>query len=778
MTPRDQAAVTLHPAADTVVGFGPFRFDRGSGLLWRGSEELPLPPRALAVLSALVERAGRVVGKHELLQVAWNGAYVTETSLSEAVSLLRQTLGDDSQQPVYIQTVHRRGYRFIARLRLEESGERAALEPVRDDGPWPAPVVLPGERNGAAGRGAELALAVAASSRAALPAGGALPAGSITAPAPSPPLPFRRRALAMTIAVVALVLAAAAGGFIAGRERRRPAPPPVPTRFAVAPPAPWKLVEFRPSLAVSPDGRRIVFVAFDGDGPDDKDTKTLFVRDLDSLVTRRLPGTTGAHTPFFSPDGRSVAYFADRQLWRVALAGGPPVALAPALGEGASWGDDGTIVFASGRPTSLYRLPASGGKPQRLTTLDPNRGEVSHSWPQVLPGGAGVVFTAWSTTLHDAKVEWLSFANGERRTLVVGGAAARYADGRLLWARPNGTVVVAPFDARTARLLGEPAPLLADVVPHPFYAFAQLAVGGDTLVHLPRTATAIGQRRLARLDGDAEQPLPVPSRFYRNLVTSRGGRLAATLLERDRSDVWVIEPRDGTMQRLTFDGFNIEPVWSPDGRWVAYASNRLGPFNVFRRKTDGSAPAERVMTSAHHQHPVSWSPDGRELMFGDVGPDTGFDLWVLDLASGRRRPLVRTAANEIYAAWSPDGRWVAYCTDESGKWESVVSSYPDLAGRWQLSTDGGFDPFWSADGRTVYFQSDGDVWAVPVAPVGRELHPGAVRRVTKRDDLEIVSAAPGGGLYAILEQRPFDRKATPPEVRVVMGWQAMLPPAR
>ncbi|HXT50928.1 MAG TPA: winged helix-turn-helix domain-containing protein, partial [Thermoanaerobaculia bacterium] len=678
MTPREHASISLHPAADTVVGFGPFRFDRGNGLLWRSGEELPLPPRALAVLSVLVERAGRVVGKSELLQTAWNGAYVTETSLSEAVSLLRQTLGDDSQRPVYIQTVHRRGYRFIAPLRVEETASRAAVSPPREGLPRLA-AVAPLPLDGAT---PEAATSLA------------LPAAAEVAVLPQPRRQRTLRLVALSAGVVALVAAAVAGGFLAGRERPRPVPA-TPTRFAFPPPAGWKLAGFWPGLAVSPDGRRIVFVAFDAKVPVDKDTKTLFVRELDSLTSRQLPGTKGAYAPFFSPDGRSVAYFADRQLWRVALSGGLPVALVPALGEGASWGDDDTIVFASGRPTSLYRIAASGGKPRRLTTPEPGRGEVAHSWPQILPGGGGVVFTAWSTTLHDARVEWLSLSNGERRTLVTGGAAARYADGRLLWARPNGTVVAAPFDPRTARLLGEPAPLLADVVPHPFYAFAQLAVGGDTLVYLPGTGTPIGQRRLAHLDGDVEQPLPTPSRFYRNLVTSPGGKLAATLLDRDRSDVWIIDPREGALQRLTFDGFNIEPVWSPDGQWVAYSSNRLGPFNVFRRRTDGSAPAERVMTSAHHQHPTSWSPDGRELMFGDVGPETGFDLWVLDLASGRTRPLLRTPANEIYAAWSPDGRWLAWCTDENDRWETVVTSYPDLAGRWQLSSDGGFDPFWS-----------------------------------------------------------------------------------
>ncbi len=362
---------------------------------------------------------------------------------------------------------------------------------------------------------------------------------------------------------------------------------------------------------------------------------------------------------------------------------------------------------------------------------------------------------------------------------MVGGASGRYADGRLLWARPDGTVVAAPFDLGSARLLGEPAPLLADVVPHPFYAFAQLAVGGDTLVYLPGTATPLGQRRLARLDGDVERPLPTPSRFFRNLRTEpRSGRLAATLLTRDRSDVWVVDPESGAMNRLTFDGFNIEPVWSPDGEWVAYSSNRLGPFNVFRSRADGSRPTERMLEGSHHQHPSSFSPDGRELMVGDVGNDTGFDFWVLDLRTKRLRPLLRTPADEIYAVWSPDARWFAYCSDESGEWEVFVHSYPDQGGRWQLSTEGGFDPFWSLDGKTVYFHRDGNVWAVPLAPSGRELNPGVARQVTRRDDLALASAAPGGGLYAILEQRPHNLEGTPAEVRVVTGWQATLPALR
>ena len=236
MTPREQAVVSLHPAAETVVGFGPFRFDRGNGLLSRDGEELPLPPRALAVLSVLVERAGRVVGKHELLQVAWNGAYVTETSLSEAVSLLRQSLGDDSQAPVYIQTVHRRGYRFIAPLRVEEMSPRPAGG-ARDAAPRLSAVAPPA----AAAADVEPRSPLHADERGAAQPG---------------PQRSRRRVRLASAAAVLVVAAAVAGGFLAGR-RTAPPQPAVANRFSFAPPAGWKLVGYRPSLAVSPDGRSI-----------------------------------------------------------------------------------------------------------------------------------------------------------------------------------------------------------------------------------------------------------------------------------------------------------------------------------------------------------------------------------------------------------------------------------------------------------------------------------------------------------------------------------------
>ena len=764
MTPRETATVAVHPAAASGVAFGAFHFDRANGILSRGGVEVPLPPRALGVLSFLLDRPGRVVSKQALLDGVWNGAYVTETSLSEAVSLLRQALGDEPQRPLYIQTVHRRGYRFISPLRPEEpAGPREA--------PGAASAAARGEPGGAAEPAPAEPRWPAAPSPASYPMAAPLPLVPAAEPRPAAERSAARRRLRG--AAVAAALALLAGGFLAGRLSRpaeRPAPAR-PTRFAFGPPDGSKLMPWAPSVAVSPDGRRIVYATHD----EAEDEQWLFDRPLGATTSRRIPGTRGAMAPFFSPDGGSIAFFAEGELRRLPLAGGAPVALAK-TGSGGSWGSDGNIILASEKNASLFAVPATGGEPRRLTRPDPARGEIAHWWPQVLPGAEAVVFTVWRSTLHDASIDWLSLRTGERRTLVRGGAGSRWAAGRLLWARPDGAVMAAPLDAAAGRLTGPAAPLQPGVATHPFWGFAQLGVGADTLAFVP-AGPAYGQRRLVRFDGAAPADLPSPPRFYRNLELGPDGMLAATLLDRDRSDVWLVDPRDGALSRLTFDGFNIEPVWSPDGEWVAFASNRTGAYNVHRRRADGSAPAELLLASALHQHPSSWSPDGRELLFGEVGPETGFDIWVLDLATRRTRPLLRTPDHEIYAVFSPDGRWIAYGVEQRGRWEIMVRSYPfppDGGGSWQVSVEGGFEVNWRPDGRALLYRWGSDVWEVPVAPEGRELNPGPPRSLLHRDDLQLVTAAPAGGLYAIVEERP-KQDAEAREVQVVVGWQGALP---
>ncbi|HVS02503.1 MAG TPA: winged helix-turn-helix domain-containing protein [Thermoanaerobaculia bacterium] len=722
--PRDPAAaVALHPSATALVRFGPFVFDRANRILSREGSEMTLPPRVVGVLEFLLERRGKVVSKQALLDGVWKGSFVTDTSLTEAVSLLRQALGDDPQEPRYIQTVHRRGYRFIAAVSPESPPSREAPRGV------PA---APGER----------------------------PPREQRRP--------RRRPTALAAAAAAVLLLA---GFLAGRAVRPPAPAAAgpAARLAVPVPDGVTVPPYHPSLALSPDGSQLVYVGAEGE------ERRLFHRPLAGNETRVLPGSEGATAPFFSADGTAVGFFAGRQLKVMPLNGAPPTALAGALkGDGGSWGRDGTIVFSSDRPSSLYRVPAAGGEPERLATPDAAAGEVAYWWPEVLPNGRHVLFTIWRSTLHDASIAVLDLVSGAVRELLgPGAAAARFAPhGHLLWARPDGVVVAAPFDADAAVLTGPPAAILDQALVHPFYGFSQLAAGGgDTLVYLAGSL-AMGERELVRLwpDGSSEL-LPPPPRLYRNLeLAPDGERLAVTILDGARSDLWLADLADGGLSRLTFEAFNIEPVWSADGAWLAFASNREGPFNVYRRST-GRGSIERLLRSPRHQAPQSVSPDGRELLYSETAADTGFDLWVLDLASGRRRPLARTPAQEIYASFSPDGRWISYASSESGGWEVYVISRAPGAGKWQVSSDGGFEAFWSRDGSHLHYLRGGQVLTVPVRDdAGRPF--GAPRPFGAAEDLAMATRGADDSVLAIRD-RATTREA-PRELRVVLGWPRVL----
>jgi Tol biopolymer transport system component/DNA-binding winged helix-turn-helix (wHTH) protein len=708
-----------------MLVFGEYRFDPANGILSRGGEELPLPPRAVAVLSRLLRDPGTVVSKQELLDSVWDGAYVTETSLSEAVGLLRQALRDPAHEPSYIQTVHRRGYRFIAEVR---------------------------EENGRAPRETTFA----------------------PPPAPAPPRQQARRKRPWRMAA-----AAVAAGSLAGllscvllvsnpRRPRTPGPPPI-SRFTIVPPGARELLITIPSIAVSPDGRHIVYVARRGD------ESALFHRDVSSFASREIAGTRGGAAPFFSPDGRRVGFVLDRRIVAVPLAGGTPLTLAASDGTltGASWNDDDSIVFAAGLPTSLFRA-RPGGTIEKLTGKELSHGG-GHFWPRTLPGGKAVLFTTWKTTMWDARVEWLSLVTGARHTVMTRASHCQFAKGLLVCARTGGTIVAAPFDPDSGRVTGPALPLVQDVATGSF-GLAQMAVGGDTLIYL--AAAEQGERTLKRLVDGKAAPLPMPARMYRNVKEGPAGQLAVTVLDQDRSDVWLIDSANNRTSRLTFSGFNIEPVWSPDGQWVAFASDENGAFNVYRRRADGSAAAELLVRTAHAQIPVAWSPDGRELMVADTDPATYADLWVLDLATRNMRPWLRTPEKELMAAWSPDGKWVAYMSSETeGRWEVHVRSYRNGSGRWQISPDGGLLPSWSADGRTIYFlrrtqvQRELELWAVPVNPNGAELQPGRARRVF-HDEAMVLATAGRRGVLLIAETSP-PRPAA--ELRVMRDWAPALP---
>jgi serine/threonine-protein kinase len=729
MRERDgSASVVLHPTGESV-GFGPFRFDRANRILSRDGVELPLPPRVLGVLEHLLARPGGVVSKQALLDAVWKDAYVTETSLTEAVSQLRQALGDDPQQPAYVQTVHRRGYRFVA--------------PVSADGSAAGPLRL-AERGAPVDRTAE----------AAAPAEAPRPVpDSVAPPRPRPPL----RAL------VPWILAGFGFATAIGSLLRPPANAHQPvTRATLSLTLGHRNEMYPPAMALAPDGTAVVYAA--------GDHSRLHVRRLDRAEPLLLEGTEGGAQPFVSPDAAWVGFFADGKLKKVPLAGGAVVTLCDARSPaGGSWGDDGTIVFTADEKGGLYRVPASGGTPAALTTPDSRAAEVAHYWPEVLPGSEAVLYTVWPAGgLPEARVAIASLRGGASpRTLVEKGSFARYAPaGHVVFAR-NSRLMAIGFDPRRAETRGEPVGLFDGVAVDWFTGAAQFTFSRTgTLAYLPGTHEVPGHE-LALLDRAGNpRPLSGTARPYMNLDPAPDGRrVAVTVHEGSGADLWVVDAASGAPKRLTFEAHNIEPAFSPDGQRVAFASSRTGPLNMFWVAADGTGAAERLLESERTQVPDSWTPDGRTLAFTEFSPHTGTDVWVLSLDTRTPRPFVRTRFNEEHAAFSPDGRFLAYESDETNASEVFVRPFPEGSPKWQVSASGGYAATWSPDGRELYYRDEEGVWSVPIAT--SPFRAGPARRLfPDRRIIAMAATRSGRGLIAARRTDP----PPPREVSLVLGW--------
>jgi serine/threonine-protein kinase len=727
------------------VVFGPFRFDAADGALFRDGAEVPLPPRALGVLALLVERAGRLVPKQLLLDTVWNDTFVTETSLTEAVSVLRQALRDSPQTPTYIQTVHRRGYRFIAPAEpaapaAEGTRERPGMAAGRAPAPSPS--------------------AVASRHQPPLPPGEPIRAATNR-------LPWRS-GLALAIAAAAV----AAGLVSLWPSLRRPPAPAAgteaPRRLLIGIPAGAVLdAGPAPALALSPSGQQLIFVAREGG------TQRLYLRALDRFEASPIIGSEGAAAPFFSPGGEWVGFFAHGKLEKVALAGGEPLVLCDSpYPYGASWGEDGSILFAPDDASGLRRAAAAGGLPTVVTTPDAKAGEIGHRWPEVLPGGRAALFTVWRRGgWKDASIELLDLHTGHRRQLIRGGSDARYvATGHLVFARAGGSqgLAAVPFDLGRLALLGSPVAVLDGLRTEPAQGAGQFTLSRDgTLVYLPGGPQGNG-RTVHRIgpDGDA-RALPLPARSYRNLALSADGRrLALTVRELDRSELWVSEIDRGNLSRLTFEGDSIEPVWSPDGRWIAFAWARGGRHEIFRVAADGSGPPERLLGGGDERFPTSFSPDGRLLAFTEIAPGTGADLWVLPLARAAR-PFLRTGFAEERARISPDGRLIAYESDESGSMEVYVRSFPGPGGKWQISVGGGSLPAWSADGRHIVYRRGTALMSVELTHGGGgRLSAGPPRKELDEPELDRFALRPDGRGAFVFRRA----SAEPDRLHVVLGF--------
>ena len=487
------------------------------------------------------------------------------------------------------------------------------------------------------------------------------------------------------------------------------------------------------SVILSPDGTRLALVAA---GSDQK--RRIYVRSLDQLQATALSGTENAYDPFFSPDGQWIGFFADAKLKKISVQGGAAVTLCDAADDrGGDWGEDGTIVFTKDTGSALSKVSSAGGTPQPLTTLDKQTGEATHRWPQMLPGGKAVLFTSSThgNDYEDADIVVYAMASGQRKTLQRGGFYARYVPSGHVVYMHEGTLFAVPFDLKRLEVTGQPVPILGGVLTAPATGGTQFSFSETgNLVYV----TGRGPYQnvsIYWMDHEVKfTPLRETPGLYVNLAFSPDGkRLALDILDGKRRDIWVYGWERDTMTRLTFAGeSNDNPVWTPDGQRIVYSSlEKGGALNLWWIRADGAGDAQRLAESKNAQYAGSWRSDGKVLAFGQFNPGTNWDILTLPIEGdeksgwrpGEPKPFMNSASTELEPAFSPDGRWFAYTSDESGGNEVYVRPFPGPGGKWQISTGEGYLPKWSRNGKELFYRTrDSKIMAVTYTASGDSFH--------------------------------------------------------
>jgi Tol biopolymer transport system component len=582
--------------------------------------------------------------------------------------------------------------------------------------------------------------------------------------APAPPAATRGRlAWMIALGIAAVVIAALAVPALRSLWQTPPLEPPV-MRFTIAPPDGVRLTS---APMISPDGTRVVFA---GGG-------ALFVRPLDTLAAQRLPATEGAGFPFWSPDSRSIGFFASGKLKKVDVAGGPAVAICDAPdGRGGAWSRTGVIVFAPTLATALQQVSADGGTPAPATTLNAVTQAISHKWPQFLPDGKHFLYftvaAAGSTGIYVT-----SLGSKTSTLLVLTDARAEYAPpGDLLFLRGT-TLMRQPFDTAALRLTGDAAPAAEDI------ALPGSNDAAFSVSHTGVLAYSTGQdaalRRMVWVDRrGGTTPLALASGFYDSPALSPDGQ-QIVLIVRDAtgSHLWVYDIARGTLGKRTFDGRdNSLPIWTRDGKFLTFG--RSG--SLMRVRADGSGTAEPLVTDA--QLPgvkvaTSWSPDSRLLALQSGQPG---DVVVRD-ADGTLHPTLTTSAGEREGRFSPDGRWLAYRSNETGRWEVYVQSYPQGRGKWQISTDGGGQGMWAQTGRELFYKRGNQMMVVDVE-LGAAFKAGTPRVLFDMplpdrapDDPDRFGVTPDAQRFLVLTTETAEKTAaSPPTITVVLNWAQAL----
>jgi Tol biopolymer transport system component/predicted Ser/Thr protein kinase len=479
------------------------------------------------------------------------------------------------------------------------------------------------------------------------------------------------------------------------------------------------------SIAISPDGQKIVFVATS------EGRSRLWLRPLDAVAARPMEGTDDASFPFWSPDSRSVGFFAEGLLKRVDVAGGPPqVVVKASRGYRGLWTADGAIYFSPTGVSPILKVSSAGGEPAIVTRLE--TGQTAHRYPHILPDDRHLLYSAIGSP--EVRGVYVSRIDGSeaRRLIAADGAATFLRSGHLLFVR-QGTLVAQPFDPVSVKPSGDSFPVADQVAFDSFLNFAAVSASAMGSI-IYRTGSAGGRRQPAWFDrsgreiarvGDPDAAAPLnPS------MSPDGRRVAVNRSVAGNTDIWLLDTTRGVSNRFTFDAaMENFPIWAPDGQRIAFSSGRTGVYDLYSKSLAGSGNEELLLASAEIKNPYDWSPDGRFVLYRTVSPTTGDDLWALPI-DGDRKPVAVAQTNfeERDGQFSPDGKWIAYQSNESDRFEIYIQSFPGPGAKSRISTSGGAQVRWRGDGKELfYIAADGQLMAVSIrfAPDGQSVEAGA-----------------------------------------------------
>lgn len=524
--------------------------------------------------------------------------------------------------------------------------------------------------------------------------------------------PLRKLWVAWAVALVCMLLLLTAGWFYLNRS---PSTDARVLRLSILPPERATLMAGQ-APTVSPDGAYVVFAVTDVTGGN-----LLYLRALDSHTSQPLVGTEGGMWPFWSPDSRELGFFAGGKLKKIDISGGQPVTLADApVPRGGSWNQDGLIIFTPAPPGPTFRISASGGAPAPLNSVDMANGEYPRWFPQFLPDGHHYLFLSGGTKSPGTRgISVASLDSQEVKAILPSDFTAIYVKPGYLLFRRETMLMAQKFDGDRLELSGGPFPI-AEQIGFEGFTYQTLASASDQGV-LAYQSLGVGTTQLAWLDREGRKlGLVGAPADYSDLSLAPGDkRLTFTQADSDSGnvDIWVMDLTNNTPSRFTFDtAVDFAPVWSPDGQQIVFSSLREGAPNLFRKMANGAGQEDPLYRSTLAKLPSDWSADGRFIICSTVDPKTKFDLWVLSIAGDHKwEVLWQTPANEMRAVFSPNARWVAYESDESGKKEIYVQSFPTSGAKWQISSNGGSQALWRHDGKELfYLGGDRKVTAVDV----------------------------------------------------------------